>query len=147
MTARGVPIFAIQSKEFGFGVDLMDEQLERANRKRKGEKYKDENAAISKFLSAQENDLPCSPFIKELEYSTNNEGYWHYEWMVLQFKGSMDCVMVLYLQDDYVFLFDQSCGNDKQWEDDLNAQQLVISERLNWVGTFLIIKVFLTKLI
>jgi hypothetical protein len=66
---------------------------------------------------------------------------------VLQFKDSMDCVMVLYLQDDFVFLFDQSCGNDKQWEDGLNAQKLVISERLNWVGTFLIIKVFLTKLI
>ncbi len=36
-------ICALQSRAF----DLMDEQLERVNMKRRGEKYKDEDVAIS----------------------------------------------------------------------------------------------------
>jgi hypothetical protein len=50
-------ISAFQSREFGFGVNLTDEQLERVNRKRRGEKYKDEDAAISKLGSAQKKRL------------------------------------------------------------------------------------------
>jgi hypothetical protein len=94
------------------------------NRKKRGEKYKDEDAAISKLGSAQKKDLPCSPFIKEFEYGTNNEGYWCYEWMVIQFEVCVDFLMVLYPQYDYVFLFDHSCGHDKQWEDGLNVQKM-----------------------
>ena len=70
---QGVMISALQSREFGFGANLTDEQLEQVNRERRGEKYKDEEAAISKLRSAKKKDLPCSPFIKEFEYSTNNE--------------------------------------------------------------------------
>ncbi len=36
----------------------------------------------------------------------------------------VDCLMVLYPQYDYVFLFDHSCGHDKQREDGLNAQKM-----------------------
>ena len=128
----------------------MDEQFERVNRKRRGEKYKDEDAAISELGSVQKKDLPCSPFIKEFEYGTNNEGYWCYEWMVIQFEDCVDCLTVLYPQYDYVFLFDHSCGHDKQREDGLNVQKMgksyggkqpamrdtVISKKDGYLGPF-----------
>ncbi len=147
---QGVMISALQSREFGFGANLTDEQLEQVNRERRGEKYKDEEAAISKLRSAKKKDLPCSPFIKKIEYSTNNEGYWCYEWMVIQFEDCMDCLMVLYPQYDYVFLFNHSCGHDKQWEDGLNVQKMgksyggkqpamrdtVISKKDGYLGPF-----------
>jgi hypothetical protein len=36
--------------------------------------------------------------------------------MVIQFEDCVDCLTVLYPQYDYVFLFDHSCGHDKQRE-------------------------------
>ncbi len=44
--------------------------------------------------------------------------------MVIQFEDCVDCLIVLYPQYNYVFLFDHSCGHDKQWEDGLNAQMM-----------------------
>jgi hypothetical protein len=49
---QGVMITSFQSRQFGFGLHLTDEQPEQVNRKRRGEKYKDEDAAISKLGSA-----------------------------------------------------------------------------------------------
>ncbi len=78
-------------------------------------------------MDLHKKDLPCSLFItsiKEFECGTNNEGYWCYEWMVIQFEASVDCLMVLYPHCDYVFSFDHSCGHDKQQEDGLNVQKM-----------------------
>ena len=42
---QGVMISAFQSREFGFGMPLMEEQIRMVNEFRKGKKYKDEEAA------------------------------------------------------------------------------------------------------
>jgi hypothetical protein len=121
---QGVMVSAFQSREFGFGLDLTPEQLQMVNQARRGKKYKDEEAAISRLGSALKKDLPKSPFVKEFEYGTNNEGYWCYEHMVVHFEDVVDCMTVLYPQYDYLFLFDHSCGHDKQREDGLNVMKM-----------------------
>jgi len=45
---QGVMISAFQSCEFGFGVDLMEEQVAVINMASRGQKCKDENAAVKK---------------------------------------------------------------------------------------------------
>ncbi len=42
----GVMISAFQSREFGLGVVVSDEQLKEVNEKRKNQKYKDLKAAV-----------------------------------------------------------------------------------------------------
>ena len=42
---QGIMISALQSREFGFGICLTEEEQKKINDKREGEKYKDEDAA------------------------------------------------------------------------------------------------------
>ena len=65
-----------------------------------------------------------NPFYTEFEYGANKEGYWNYELMVLQLEDCTDCTSVLYPNFDFIFLFDHSCGHDKQREDGLNAENM-----------------------
>ncbi len=90
-----------------------------------------ETAAVSKKGTALKKDLKDSPFVVEFEYGANNEGYWSYKHMVLQLKDCVDCLQVLAPQFDYLFLFDHSCGHDKQREDGLNVENMKKSFRGN----------------
>ena len=117
-------VSAFQSREFGFGFIMSPEQLHQVNNARRGKKYKDEEAAISRLGPAYKKDSLKSPFIKEFEYGASNEGYWCYDHMVLHFEDVVDCLITLYPQYDYLFLFDHSCGHDKQREDGLNVQKM-----------------------
>jgi hypothetical protein len=110
---QGVMISAIQSLEFGFGMQICKEDLKKINEKRKGEKYVDESAAMAKRGTAEKRELRSSPFILEFDYVANNDGYWSYDHMVLQVEDYMDCLKVLAPQFDYFFLFDHTCGHDK----------------------------------
>ncbi len=82
---------------------------------------------MSKKGTALKKDLKHSPFVVEFKYGANNEGYWSYEHMVLQLEDCVDCLQVLAPQFDYLFLFDHSCGHDKQWEDGLNMENMTKS--------------------
>jgi hypothetical protein len=92
-----------------------------------GEKYADEAAVIAKRGIAEKKDLKHSPFVIEFKYGANNEGYWPYKHMVLHLEDCVDCVKVLALQFHYLFLFDHSCGHDKQREDRLNIKNMTKS--------------------
>jgi hypothetical protein len=50
---QGVMISAFQSREFGFGMPLTEEQIQTMNEFRKGKKYKDEEAAAKYLVSSQ----------------------------------------------------------------------------------------------
>jgi hypothetical protein len=121
---QGLMISALQSREFGFGLEINDDMLERINETRRGKKYMDESAAVAKRGTAEKKDLKTSPFVVEFEYGANNEGYWCYEHMVLQLEDCVDCIKVIAPQFDYLFLFDHSCGHDKQREDGLNVENM-----------------------
>jgi len=117
-------ISAFQSHKFGFGLQICKEDLKKINEKRQGEKYVDESAAMAKWGTSEKWELRSSPFIVEFDYGANNEGYWSYDHMVLQLEDCVDCLKVLAPQFDYLFLFDHSCGHDKQREDGLNVENM-----------------------
>ena len=107
------------SREFGFGMTLTTEQLQRVNAERLGKKYKDESAAKKKRGSKFKQPLTISPFVLEFEFGASAEGYWTYNLMVLQLEDCADIVMTLYPQYNFLFLFDHSCGHDRMPEDAL----------------------------
>ena len=71
----GLMIFAFTSRELGFSHTIPPEILKRVNNKRKNEKYSDENAAIILFGKANKRPLTCTPFLRQLQYGQNKEGY------------------------------------------------------------------------
>ena len=61
----------------------------------------------------------------EFDYGASKEGYWNYDRMVLQLKDCFDVLKCLYPQYDFLFLFDHSCGHDKQQPNGLNAENML----------------------
>ena len=59
--------------------------------------------------------------LSQFEYGAAGEGYWSYQHMVLQLGDCVDVLKMIFPQHDFLFLFDHSCGHDKQREDRLNA--------------------------
>ena len=109
----GVMISAFQSREFGFGRPLTEDELRRVNEKRKGEKYVDTEAAVLKRGTADKQPLTSSPFYVEFEYGAQKEGYWTYEHFVLQCEDVCDCLSVLYPHFEFHMCVDHSCGHDR----------------------------------
>ncbi len=109
-------ISVMQCREFGFGLEMSREQLEKVNQFRQGKKYADEEVAKARRGSEYKNALTCSPFIIEFSYGVQEQCYWNYKLMVIQFEDCIDCLTTLYPEFDYLFLFDHSCGHDKQRE-------------------------------
>jgi hypothetical protein len=91
----GVMISAFVSREFGFGINLTQEQLQKVNQARRGMKYSDEVAAKETRGKADKLALTSSPFVIEFEYGANNQGYWKYDHMILQFEDCIDVVGTL----------------------------------------------------
>jgi len=87
-------ISAFQSREFGSGLDLTKEQLKEVNKLCKGKKCHDVKVAIEVETNPEgyKPELTKSPFVKEFEYGTSNDGYWTYQHMVLQLE---DCINIL----------------------------------------------------
>ena len=65
-----------------------------------------------------------NPFVVEFEYGASKEGYWCYEHMILQLEDCVDVVQTLYPEFDFLFMFDHSCGHDRQRDDALNADHM-----------------------
>jgi hypothetical protein len=121
----GVMISAFVSREFGFGLKLSQEQLQKVNLARRGTKCSDEAAAKeTRGGNANKQPLTESPFVVEFEHGANNQGHWRHDHMVLQFEDCIDIVNTLWPEFDYVFLFDHSCGHDRQRPDGLTVTGL-----------------------
>ena len=122
---QGIMMSSFVSRDYGFNFTLMDDQLASVNRMRRGQTYKDVEAAILKRGNADKQDLDCSPFSRKLDYGNSRDGYWSYEDMVLQLE---DCVDVLRSINgnkfDYCFLFDHSNGHDRLRPDGLNVNRI-----------------------
>ncbi len=115
----GVMVSGIVSREFGFGLKVSHEDLQKVNKYRANKSYSDVLAAMEKRGTATKQPLETSPFIVEFEYGANAEGYWTYDHMVLQFEDFVDVFMALYPENEYMFLFDHSCGHDRKRPDGL----------------------------
>ena len=124
---HGVMISAMTSREFGFGMVLSEEDLLKINTARENKKYSDEEAAVAVRGHSTKNALTSSPFVIEFEYGKEGEGYWDYNHMVLQLEDCADVVQILHPTYDYIFLFDHSCGHDKQRPDGLSVNRMTKS--------------------
>ena len=120
----GVMISAFVSREFGFGYYLSLDDLEKVNKKREGAKYSDEEAAKKITGNTMKAPLTQSPFVVEFEYGANSQGYWDYDHMILQFEDCIDVVKTLHPEFDFLFLFDHSCGHDRQRPDGLSVTKV-----------------------
>jgi hypothetical protein len=122
-------VSAFQSREFGFGVVVGEEQLKEVNEKRKNVQYKDLKAVAEAggYKDGFKKPLTCSPFVCTFEYGADSDGYWNYNHMVLQLEDCVDVLKHLYPEYDYLFLFDHSRGHDKQREDGLNVKMMTKS--------------------
>ena len=117
-------ISAFICREHGLMRELEEHTLNFINTTRLGAKYADKDAAIDVLGSAQKKPLESSPFVVFFDYGENKEGYWNYNHMVVQFKDVLDCLKIMYLGWDFVFLFDHSSGHAKQRPDGLNAAKM-----------------------
>ena len=89
---QGVMLSSFVSRELGYGFQIDEQTLCEINKKRMIQKYSDVSAAVTKNGSEFKPQLTKSPFVCELEYGNNHDGYWTYESMVLQLE---DCIDVL----------------------------------------------------
>jgi hypothetical protein len=89
-------------------------------------------SAIKVNGSTAKNSLLNSPFLIFCEYGAGvgKEGYWTYDHMALQFKDCISCIQALHPEFDTAWLFDHSCGHDRDRTDGL----LVGNMRTNWGG-------------
>jgi hypothetical protein len=124
-SGMGVMISAFISREFGFGLKLSQEQLQKVNLARRETKCSDEAAAKeTRGGNANKQPLADSPFVVEFEHGANNQGCWRCDHMVLQFEDCIDIVNTLWPEFDCVCLFDHSCGHDCQRPDGLTVTGL-----------------------
>jgi hypothetical protein len=86
------------------------------NQYRENKEYSDVLAAMDKRGTVNKQLLQSRPFVVELEYGANAEGYWTHNHMVLQFE---DCVVVVKVCIQSMIAFDHSCGYDKKRPDGL----------------------------
>jgi hypothetical protein len=68
--------------------------------------------------------LEDSPFVKHFELGINNEGYWTYNHMAIQFEDCVDCLKVLYPHFKFVILFDHSQGHAKKLSNGLDPYNM-----------------------
>ena len=101
----GIMLSAFQSREFGYGLPISDADLAKINAEKRGKDkfYSDLSAAQSRNGKHWKPKLTHSPFVYELEYGENKEGYWNYENMVLQLEDCIDCLKCLYPDHEYLF--------------------------------------------
>ena len=118
-------ISAFQSRETGFGMNLSRMQLDEINESRRGKNYVDVDAAMAIHGQATKKDIKDSPFAIFFELGANNEGYWTYNHMSIQFEDCVDCLKVVYPHFDFSFLFDHSQGHAKKLLNGLDAYSMI----------------------
>jgi hypothetical protein len=108
----GNMLSAFVSRELGFGQVFTADELTRVNKERQiGKTYIDLQAANKILKTHQKPLLTESPFVKYLFIGANNEGFWNSFLTSLQFEDIVDCLLVLYPEFKFKFLFDHSQGH------------------------------------
>ena len=102
-------VSAFQYREFGFGLQITEQDFKIVSESRVGTKYMDEQAAQDMRRSALNPGLTSAPFVREFEqYRANSEGHWYYQHVVLQLEDFVDVLKVFFPRFDFLLLFDHS---------------------------------------
>jgi hypothetical protein len=123
---RGIMISAFQSREFGFGMNLTQDQLDRVNEYRHEKLYFEAESAKQVRGTAKKMPLKTSPFVVEFEYGSgeSGKGYWNYDHLVVQLEDCVDVLKTLYPDHEFLFQFDHSSGHDRKRTDALSVTNL-----------------------
>ena len=82
---HGVMLSSFVSRDFGYGLNLTQGQLNEVNNYREGKNYLDRDAAIEVHGKIQKPKLTDSPFVRWLDYGVNFDGYWNYHHMIVTY--------------------------------------------------------------
>jgi hypothetical protein len=115
---------AFQLPETGFGLNLSRMQLDEINKSRRGKNYANVDAAMAIHGQATKKDLKNAPFVIHFELGANNEGYWTYNHMSVQFEDFVDCLKIVNPHFNFSFLFDHSQGHAKKVSNGLDANSM-----------------------
>jgi len=130
----GIMVSAFQSREFGYGQRLTENELAIVNefRRRHRPNYTEVESALKIMGTVEKECLKQSPFSIFFQYGAGDgkEGYWTYDHMCLQFEDCVDCIESLYPEYESVWMFDHSCGHDRGRNDGL----IVNNMNTNWGG-------------
>jgi hypothetical protein len=100
---------------------ITEEERVRINAKQDGETCQDAEATEAVAgKKPQKQSLKSNPFFAEFKHGANDVEGWTCNHMVSQMEGFMDVLKVLHPEFQHLFLFDHSCGHDRQKEDGLN---------------------------
>ncbi len=118
----GAMVSAFQSREFGWGMEITNQQMARINQRRIQQDYFDKVAANKVHGSTKKAPLTTSPFVHLFEFGGKN-GYWTGTHMILQTKGCIDCLRKIFdKQYEFVFLYDHSSRHTKKRVGGLDAK-------------------------
>jgi hypothetical protein len=118
-------VSAFQSRVFGLGRSLSDDELAAINERRHGKEYVSKEAALLVKRTSLKRPLKSNaPFVRFFDVGVERDGYWDYNQMAIQTEDLLDCLVVLYPNHDFVFLFDQSSGHCKRAADGLQATSM-----------------------
>ena len=98
--------------------------MEEIYESRRGKTYVDVDAAMAIHGHAAKKDLKQSPFIVYFELGGNNEGYWTFNHMAIQFEDCVDCLRVSYPHFDFAFFFDHSQRHAKKLTNGLDVNTM-----------------------
>ena len=83
----------------------------------------DVDAANRVNTSAKKPRLTLSPFVRKFDYGHNQDGYWSYDTMILQFEDCVDVLRCLFRDEfEYIFYMDHSSCHGKLRSDGLNVR-------------------------
>jgi hypothetical protein len=115
---HGVMISAFQVRKLGFGMASTKEQLDEVNFLRRGKKYINEEAAKRYKGRAQKLTFCAVNLFLNLIMG-------HQTKVIGTMTRLCGCLKCLYPHYEFLFLFDHSCGHDKQQPNGLNAENML----------------------
>jgi hypothetical protein len=114
---HGIMVSAVQSREFGFGLELTSSDQEIVNnfQRRQRPHYTETDAAMKLNGKTEKEIISKNPFFIYFEfgYGAGKDGCWTYNHMVLQFEDCIDVIQALYPQFGSLWIFDHSCSHDR----------------------------------
>jgi hypothetical protein len=93
-----------------------------------GKKYVSTQAANDVLGSDLKQDLTMEedPFVKVFGIGSNEDGWWNSFQMCIQLENVVDCLKVMYPNDELWFLFDHSSCHDKTRDDGLSTTSMTL---------------------
>lgn len=123
-------VSAFVSRDFGFGLQLSKQELDKVNERRLGKtwgQYLSKKESIEVYGNSKKKVIEDQlTLVRFFDIGMNEEGYWNFNHMALQVEDVFDVLSVKFPEYDFLFLMDQSSGHGRMREDALNVNQMSV---------------------